>query len=129
MKKPFTATVGKRCDKEIPCIHCHVADGQVYKIKDGRLKKGQGHYEALHKGCAEDFYNGKPSPSLVDQPRADLPLAPSPFRVIAEAPADAVCMHCHEAGHVKRVTDGRSPGFKSECLHEHCAQAWFDALV
>jgi hypothetical protein len=60
--KPFTSAVGKRCDKGIPCIHCHVADGNVHKIKDGRLRKGQGHYEALHKGCAEDFYTGKPSP-------------------------------------------------------------------
>ena len=58
--KPFTASVGKKVD--VPCIHCHVKDGAVFKIKDGRLGKGQGHYEALHKACAEDFYSGKPSP-------------------------------------------------------------------
>jgi hypothetical protein len=66
--KPFTAIVGKRCDKGIPCIHCHDADGYIYKIKDGRLAKGQGHYEALHKGCAEDFYAGKPSPESPSEP-------------------------------------------------------------
>ena len=58
--KPFTATIGKKVD--VPCIHCHVKDGAVFKIKDGRLAKGQGHYEALHKACAEDFFTGKPSP-------------------------------------------------------------------
>ena len=70
--KPFTATVKKRCDRGIPCIHCHVADGNVYKIKDGRISKGRGHYEALHEACAEDFYTGKPSPSEVDRSDADL---------------------------------------------------------
>jgi hypothetical protein len=61
--KSFTAAVGKKVD--VPCIHCHVKDGAVFKIKDGRLGKGQGHYEALHKACAEDFYSGKPGPETV----------------------------------------------------------------
>ena len=69
--KPFTAAVGKKVD--VPCIHCHLKDGRVYKIKDGRLGKGQGHREALHEACAEDFYSGKPSPETAPSPdQADL---------------------------------------------------------
>jgi hypothetical protein len=37
--KPFSAVKGRKCSKEVPCIQCHVADGNVYKIKDGRLRK------------------------------------------------------------------------------------------
>jgi hypothetical protein len=61
-KKEFFAVRGNKCSLGVPCIHCHVADGIVYKLKDGRLRKGQGHAEALHEHCAKDFFEGKPSP-------------------------------------------------------------------
>jgi hypothetical protein len=59
--KPFSAIVGEKARSGVPCAHCgHVGD--VYKIADGRLKKGQRHREALHEGCAEAFFTGQPKP-------------------------------------------------------------------
>lgn len=69
--KPFVAVRGSKCGDGVPCIHCGIADGSVFKIKDGRLRKGQGHSEALHEGCAEDWYTGKPAPKTQ-------PLSPEP---------------------------------------------------
>jgi AAA domain len=48
--------------------------------------------------------------------------------IIGDAPADAVCMHCHQAGGVKRITNASAPGSKSETLHEGCAAEWFAKL-
>jgi hypothetical protein len=65
----------------VPCCHCGIADGNVFKIKDGRLAKGVGHAEALHETCAKDFFTGKPSsrepsatPDLDDTISPDEPL-------------------------------------------------------
>ena len=62
-KQGFFAVLGKKLARTVPCIHCHVADGNVFKIKDGRVLKGRG--EALHEGCAKDWFEGKPSPESV----------------------------------------------------------------
>jgi hypothetical protein len=59
--KDFFAVVGKRVSKGVPCIRCGEC-GEVFKIKDGRLRKGQGHAEALHERCAKDWFTGGPSP-------------------------------------------------------------------
>ena len=71
--KPFTATVGKKVD--VPCIHCHVKDGHVFKIKDGRLGKGQGHYEALHKPAPR---TSSPASRARNHPR----IPPSPTSIL-----------------------------------------------
>jgi hypothetical protein len=66
-RQPFVAKVGKRCGPTVPCAHCY-RTGDVHRISDGRLPKGQRHAEALHKGCAEDWFNGKPSPETSPEP-------------------------------------------------------------
>jgi RecA-family ATPase len=50
------------------------------------------------------------------------------FRLIDDAPADAVCQHCHKPGDVKRIADARYPGSKSETLHIDCAKKYFEAI-
>jgi hypothetical protein len=51
----------------------------------------------------------------------------SPARIIADCPPETHCLHCQQAGDVKRIVDARFPGTKSETLHERCAAAWFEA--
>jgi hypothetical protein len=58
--KPFAAKVGGKVAPTVPCAQCGET-GDVYRIADERVSKGQRHAEALHKGCAEDFFTGKPS--------------------------------------------------------------------
>jgi hypothetical protein len=43
----------------IECVQCG-RDGAVFRIRDGRVKTGEG--EALHEACAEAFFTGKPPP-------------------------------------------------------------------
>jgi hypothetical protein len=58
-KVEFFAVVGKKMATTVPCCHCGNADGNVFKIKDGRLAKGKA--EALHEGCAKAWFEGKAS--------------------------------------------------------------------
>ena len=51
------------------------------------------------------------------------------LRVIGDCPADTICLHCFQAGDVKRVVNASVVGGKSETLHESCAVAWFDRLA
>jgi len=63
--------------------------------------------------------------STIDKTSLFLPFK---SRVIADAPAEAVCMHCHQGGDVKRITNASVVGGKSETLHEGCAAEWFAKL-
>jgi hypothetical protein len=56
--KKFFAVVRDKCS--LACVHCGIADGHVFKVKDGRVKKSRA--EALHVTCAEEWYTGKPQP-------------------------------------------------------------------
>jgi hypothetical protein len=58
-KSEFFPARGIRLGSTIPCIQCHVADGNVFKVKDGRLAKGRGHAEALHVACAKAWFEGR----------------------------------------------------------------------
>jgi hypothetical protein len=80
--RPFVAVRGSKCGKNVPCIHCHVADGNVFKIGDGRLGKSQRHSEALHEGCAEAWYTGQPGPETP-------PLSPEPAPNLGLDPVDS----------------------------------------
>jgi len=60
-KLEFFAAVGKKVGATVPCCHCGNADGNVYKIKDGRLAEGKGHAESLHQTCAKAWFEGKSS--------------------------------------------------------------------
>jgi AAA domain len=59
--KAFFAVRGKRLSRTVPCIRCGKADGEVFKIKDGRLDI-KGHAEALHEGCAMAWFTGQECP-------------------------------------------------------------------
>jgi hypothetical protein len=48
--------------------------------------------------------------------------------IIGDAPAETPCLHCHQTGNVKRITNASVVGGKSETLHQGCAQAWFAKL-
>jgi AAA domain len=62
-KKPFHALRGMKLRPTIPCAYCGKT-GDIYQFADGRLPKGQRHHSALHEGCAEPFFTGKPSPKV-----------------------------------------------------------------
>jgi hypothetical protein len=49
-------------------------------------------------------------------------------RIIGECPAETPCLHCHQTGEVKRITNASVVGGKSETLHEKCAPEWFAKL-
>jgi hypothetical protein len=68
-KLEFFAVKGKKVGASVPCCHCGNADGNVFKIKDGRVSKG--HYEALHAVCARNWFEGKPTPKPAPQVRPD----------------------------------------------------------
>jgi hypothetical protein len=63
----------------IACVHCCKEYGDVFHIRDGRVKNGPA--EALHEGCAEAFFRGdfftkKDEPGGSRQESADAPPAP-----------------------------------------------------
>ena len=51
----FQPVKGKRV-QGTECVHCGNAYGEVFKIRNGRVKKGRG--EALHEACAEAWFSG-----------------------------------------------------------------------
>lgn len=51
----FQPVKGKRV-QGAECVHCGKAYGEVFKIRNGRVKKGKG--EALHEACAEAWFSG-----------------------------------------------------------------------
>jgi hypothetical protein len=51
----FQPIKGKRV-QGVGCVHCGKAYGAVFKIRNGRVKKGKG--EALHEACAEAWFSG-----------------------------------------------------------------------
>jgi hypothetical protein len=55
--KPFRTVKGKAVAAGVPCIHCHKAEGDVFKIADGRVLKGKA--EALHEACAKAWFEGE----------------------------------------------------------------------
>ena len=55
--QPFRPNIGDRARAGVPCAHCQRTDGDIFKISDGRVKKG--HREALHNDCARPFFEGE----------------------------------------------------------------------
>ncbi len=51
----FKPVKGKRV-QGVQCVHCAKAYGEVFNIRNGRVKKGKG--EPLHEGCAEAWFSG-----------------------------------------------------------------------
>jgi hypothetical protein len=41
----------------VPCVQCQSTEGELFKIKDGRVKNGRA--EVLHEGCAEAWFRGE----------------------------------------------------------------------
>jgi len=60
-KKSFLALRGMKQRPTVPCAYCGQT-GDVYQFADARLPKGKRHHSALHEGCAEPFFTGRPKP-------------------------------------------------------------------
>jgi hypothetical protein len=60
-KKAFHALRGMKQRQTVSCAFCGQT-GDVYQFADGRQPKGKRHHSALHEGCAEDYFTGRPKP-------------------------------------------------------------------
>jgi hypothetical protein len=58
--KPFAAVRGTRLRPGVPCAHCGGTEGEIFRIRDARVKKG--HAESLHDACAKPWFCGEPQP-------------------------------------------------------------------
>jgi hypothetical protein len=100
------------------CAHCGKADGQVYLYRCSSGAFGAFSAEQLHEACVSPFNRAnraKPRPRL---------------SVVGDCPPDTICLHCHQAGGVKRIKDASVVGGKAETLHEGgCAEAWFEKIA
>jgi hypothetical protein len=65
-RKPFAAKIGVKLAPTVPCAQCGET-GDVYRIADARVPKGQRHAESLHKDCAKAFFTGAPTAQTTDE--------------------------------------------------------------
>ena len=73
-RKAFFAVLGAKLARTVPCIHCHGADGNVFKIRDGRSGARAGARRGPAPGLRQGLVRGQAEPGTRTrtEPRAAL---------------------------------------------------------